>query len=260
MITVRASSVCDLLDCPKRWEAKHIYHMTVPISASARIGTAIHKATCYFDNARIMDSRPPLDNVLATAADDIWQVKEEPTDWGECPQSEAETIAKEMSRMYCTQIAPMFHFKECEVQLPNVRINDLDIELQGQVDRITELNAIGEMKSGKSVVSPDGTVGIGYYWLQVGIYEFMLAAARKVKIGEPSSIIGLQVAKTARGRRVGIGKVIGARAAVVGTPEEPGILHHVSAILKSGMFPGNPRSNLCNPKFCPCYKQCHFHG
>jgi hypothetical protein len=44
----------------------------------------------------------------------------------------------------------------------------------------------------------------------------------------------------------------------VGEDDSPGVLEIVSKMIHSGSFPGNPRSMLCNPKYCPVYSVCKF--
>jgi hypothetical protein len=56
-VTVRASSLAELFDCPARWEAKHLLRMRMPSSGAARLGTAIHAGTALFDQARL-DGNP----------------------------------------------------------------------------------------------------------------------------------------------------------------------------------------------------------
>ena len=44
-ISVRASSLAELFDCPARWEAKNLLNMKMPAVGAARLGTAIHAST-----------------------------------------------------------------------------------------------------------------------------------------------------------------------------------------------------------------------
>ena len=93
---------------------------------------------------------------------------------------------------------------------------------------------------------------------QIAVYELLAGAALGRVIEAPAQIIGLQVAKTAKGQRAGIGKIGGARELLVGDDETPGLLQIASDMLHAGRFFGNPRSQLCNPKFCPAYSICRW--
>ena len=77
-------------------------------------------------------------------------------------------------------------------------------------------------------------------------------------IDAPAQIIGLQVAKTDKGRRAGIGTIQDARHILLDDGESPGLLRHAAAMLHSGNFYGNPRSQLCNPKYCPAHAGCRW--
>ena len=77
-------------------------------------------------------------------------------------------------------------------------------------------------------------------------------------IDAPARIVGLQVAKTEAGRRAAVGEITGAKDLLIGTEEQPGLLEIAASFLKSGVFFGNPRSSLCNVKYCPAYQHCRF--
>lgn len=68
----------------------------------------------------------------------------------------------------------------------------------------------------------------------------------------------MQTGVTAKAQRIGIGEIDGPRDALIGTAEAPGALHYAANFLKSGLFYGNPRSQLCSEKFCPAHARCQF--
>ena len=57
---------------------------------------------------------------------------------------------------------------------------------------------------------------------------------------------------------IAVGEIDSPRDALIGDAESPGALQHAAAMLKSGMFYGNPRSQLCGAKFCPAHATCVF--
>lgn len=94
--------------------------------------------------------------------------------------------------------------------------------------------------------------------MQMGVYELLAEVSTNLPITAPAHIIGLQTAKTDKGRRVGIGTIEGAKNMLLGSAEEPGVLEIVSSLIHSGTFLGNPKSSVCTEKFCPAYNICRF--
>ena len=90
------------------------------------------------------------------------------------------------------------------------------------------------------------------------MYELLAEQATGKPIDAPAAIIGLQVAKTEAGRRAAIGKISGAKELLIGSEGQPGLLEMAAGFIKSGVFFGNPRSSLCNPKYCPAHNLCRF--
>ena len=68
---------------------------------------------------------------------------------------------------------------------------------------------IADIKTGKTAVSADGTVKTQGHAAQVAVYELLASQELGVSMSAPAQIIGLQVAKTDKGRRSGIGEIHG---------------------------------------------------
>jgi len=90
-ITIRASSLGTLFDCPARWAATHIDGMRMPSNGKATIGRAVHASTAVFDQSAIDGAGITIDEAAAAAVDAIYQLDEELV-WGDCdtPQAAAE--------------------------------------------------------------------------------------------------------------------------------------------------------------------------
>ncbi len=260
-VRIRASSLSDLFDCPARWEAKHLLKMRLPTSSAAQIGTAIHAGAAAYDESRIFGSGLSVDDTAGAVVDCIWKPDSE-VDWQETSQSEAEKIAIPLHRMYCQKISPTQDYLAVESACDDLTISDLGITLTGTVDRVRKTEdglGISDLKTGKTAVDKDGIVNIKGHAMQLGVYEILAAHALKMPIEAPAQIIGLQVAKTDKGRRVGIGEIGCAKEALLdGDNGEPGLLRLASKIIHGGSFYGNPRSSLCSEKFCPAYKTCRW--
>lgn len=91
---------------------------------------------------------------------------------------------------------------------------------------------------------PDGTVRTAGHAAQIGVYELLAGAAIGQPITAPAEIIGLQVAKTDKGRRAAVGVITGARELLVGTEEQPGLLQMAARMIRSGDFTAIPNPDL----------------
>lgn len=262
MIKLRASSLSDLFDCPQRWYSKNIMHQYLPTSGSARLGTAIHAGTAKFDSSIMNNEGLTVDECTGAVVDAIYDSTTEEVDWSEQPQSEAEKIAISLHKKYCQEIAPTQHYVAVEASIEALDIVDLDISLCGTTDRIrlTEDGdyAISDLKTGKTIISADGSVKTAGYATQLAVYNLLASQAIGQPVNGISQIIGLNTAKTEKAQRVGIGNVSTSIDILLGDDSNTGLLQIASRMLKSGDFYGNPRSMLCSSKFCPCYDNCKW--
>lgn len=259
-ITIRASSLPELFDCPARWEAKHIRGLRLPKSGAAQLGTAVHAGTALYDQSRLDGSDLTADDAAGAVADVIHH-PEEDVDWGDDSPSEAERIGIALHTLYCRDIAPAQQYVAVEATCEALHITDIGLTLTGTTDRVTITDAgygIADIKTGKNAVAADGTVSTGRHAAQIAVYELLAGQAIGTVMAAPARIIGLQVAKTDKGRRAGVGIVRDARALLIGDEESPGLLHIAADMLHAGRFHGNPSSQLCNPKFCPAYPTCRW--
>ena len=167
-----------------------------------------------------------------------------------------------MHGRYCREIAPQQDYAAIEATCERLEIRDIGIALHGTTDRVRRVDggyAISDLKSGGRAVAADGSVETRGHAMQLGVYELLAERASGLPITEGAQIIGLQTGKTEKGQRVAVSKsVIGARDALVGEEDSPGVLEVIARMIHSGSFVGNPRSTLCSPKFCPIYNACRF--
>lgn len=259
-VTIRASSLGELFDCPSRWEAKHVKGMRLPASAAARLGTAVHAGTALYDQSRL-DGNPLTPDEAAGAVVDAIYKPDEDVVWDETSPHEAESIAVPLHNLYCKQIAPNQEYVAVEATCESLTITDIGLTLTGTIDRVRVDDGgfgIADIKTGKSAVSADGTVKTQGHAAQVAVYELLASAVLAQDMTAPAQIIGLQVAKTDKGRRAGTGLISNARDILLDDEDSPGLLRHAAALLHSGDFYGNPRSQICNPKYCPAYNICRW--
>lgn len=268
-ITIRASALSDLFDCPKRFEARHLLNMHMPSSSRARLGTAVHAGAAAFDSSRLDGSPITVDDAAGALVDALHSNvdddgNDDPVDWGDDNPRELESIGLALHTRYCTEIAPVQDYVAVELRCENLHFQDLGITLRGTTDRVYR-NAdnqlgIADLKTGATAVSSDNTVKTAGHAAQMGVYTLLAEFALKERLDAPAKIIGMQTGKTARAQRVGIGVIDDVRTPLIGTEDDPGLLEHAANIIKSGSFYGNPRSMLCSEKFCPVYNTCKFKG
>lgn len=255
MIDIRASSLPELFDCPARFEAKQINKIRMPSSGNAILGKAVHASTAYYD-AMILEKQPITPDDAAGVAVDTINKPEEDVEWGEDSPQEAEGIAIALHKLYCYHVAPKQNYVAVEAKCERLEIIDLGISLTGTTDRVVQTThgyCIADIKTGKTAVRTDGTVTTQGHAAQMAVYELLAERATGLDMDAPAQIIGLQVAKTDKGRRSGVGTIAGGRELLLGDEYSPGLLQHAAGILKSGAFFWNPRSMLCSAKYCPIY-------
>lgn len=260
-VTIRASSLSGLFDCPARWEATHIRGLRLPRSGKAQLGTAVHASTAVYDSSTLSGAGVTVDEAAAAAVDAIYKPEEDVAWDDDMAAQDAEKIARALHAKYCEQIAPAQDYAAVEVKCERLEIADLGLALTGTTDRVRRTESgfgIADLKTGKQAVAADGTVATAKHAFQLGVYELLAENASGVPITEPAQIIGMQTGKTDKAQRVGTAEVHTARELLVGTEDQPGILEHASRLIHSGAFYGNPSSPLCNAKYCAAYSTCHF--
>ncbi len=265
MIKLRASSLPDFCDCPARWEAKYIKGMENPTSYKAHLGTCVHAGTAEYDLSKVngvrCSDKELLESALEVAHGTLYAPHEDIA-WDDATPESIEPIVLSLVKMYIAQIAPQMNYVAVEAHCEDLPLEELGLTLTGTTDRIYQDGmgefGIADLKTGGSAVASDGTVKTSPHAMQMGVYELLAAKTTQLPITAPAHIIGLQTAKTDKGRRVGIGTIEGAQDMLIGTPEEPGVLEIISSLIHSGTFLGNPKSQVCSEKFCPAYNACRF--
>lgn len=261
IVTIRASALSTLFDCPARFEARHIRGLTLPRTGKAQLGTAVHASTAAYDSSTLEGRGITVEEAAAAAVDAIHK-PEEAVAWDDdLPATDAEKIALALHRRYCAEIAPKQDYAAVEVKCERLEIADLGLALTGTTDRVRRTDSgfgIADLKTGKQAVRADGTVDTSRHAMQLGVYELLAENASGIPITEPAQIVGMQTGKTDKAQRVATADVHTARELLVGTQDQPGMLEHAATIIKSGAFYGNPSSPLCHERYCPIFKTCNY--
>lgn len=258
-LRIRASSVGELFDCGARFEAKHINGLWMPTNPKAQLGTSVHAGAEAYDNSILTNEPITMDDIHYVVSSTL-RGNADSVDWSDYDIDEFEKIAWNLTDLYCKEIAPKMSYVAIEVKASDLTISDLNLTLTGSIDRIYKVDdehfGVADLKTGGSIVAKDGTVNTLGYGMQLGVYELLAMNSLGYNITEPAKIIGLQTAKTQKGLRAAIGEVSCPSKNLVGDAEHPGILMTIARVMSSGLFLGNPKSNLCGEKFCPIYKTC----
>lgn len=263
LVLIRASSLAELFDCPARWAAKHLDGLRMPRSAAAQLGTAVHAGTAVFDSSRLPGASPVTADDAAGALVDAIHKPEEEVDWDDSKPQDVERIALALHTRYCTEVAPQQQYVGVEVKCEKLELPDLGIALTGTTDRVRvtpQGNGIVDLKTGKTAVSAEGKANTQGHATQLGVYELLAQHATGIDITAPAQIVGMNTGKTPAAQRVAAADVPDARAALVGTEEQPGLLEHASRLIRSGAFYGNAKSYLCSERYCPAHSTCRFKG
>jgi len=260
-ITIRASSLAEMFDCPARWAAKNIERMRSPTSGRSYLGTSLHKGAGMFDQAKLEGSPISVDDAAQVFVDAINNPEEE-VRWTDVTRDEAIDRGVTLTVNYCRDIAPAETYEAVELKCEPLTIameNGVKITLTGQADRVRvvgEDRGIADLKSGTRIVNSKGEVSVDKHTAQLGTYELievlvkqttgleMLADAQVIALptaGDPTP----RVATVRRPSRV-----------LLGDDKRSGLLHAASRMAEAETFYGNPSSMLCTEKYCPAYATC----
>lgn len=262
--TVRASSWGELFDCSHRWEGKHLLGMRNPVGIAAILGTAIHASTAAFDQGRIDHSGLTPDDTAGVLVDKLHNPADEYVTRDEdMTVPEAEKIGLILHSRYCMEVSPRYTFRSVEMETKPLAIdcgNGIIVRLTGTMDRSRikvgqDGIGIADLKSGARAVEK-GTAKTKGHGAQVGTYEMLFEHTTGELITEPAEVIGL---KTSGKPEVATGEIRNAKGQMLGTPEQKGLIEYAAVMFKTGLFPPNPSSNLCSPKYCARWSLCNFH-
>lgn len=262
-ITIRASSLGRFFDCAHSWEGIHHLGMRNAVGRRAILGTAIHAGTAAFDSAKLEGSPISFDDAVGVTMDKL-----------ACPEGdfdlnkddlsrrEAEIIGISLTTKYCAEVSPNYEFLAVEMETRPLSIDcggGISITLTGTMDRArvhqsSQGIGIADIKTGQRSVT-NGVASIRSHGPQLGVYELLFEHSSGESITAPAEIIGL---KSSTKPEVGIGQISNAKEILLGTEDEPGLLDFVTNNFRAGLFPPNPQSRLCSPKYCPRWEICRF--
>lgn len=269
IITVRASSLAEMFDCALRWEAKHILKMRSPASRRMVLGTAVHAGTAAFDTARMIGSPIKPDDAAGALVDKLQHPGEDVrAEDDDISPKDAEAIGLTLHAKYCADISPRYTFRAVELDLGGLDIDVPDVgvtvRLTGHLDRsrvstTREAKAlrISDIKTGGRAAYKDGRAETKGRGLQIGVYQILTEQALGEAVDPVGEIIGLCTSKAAH---TGVSEIAGPKQQILGGVKgAPSLIEHAASMLKTGLFPPNPTSNLCSEKYCVNFARCPYH-
>ncbi|WP_069705221.1 RecB family exonuclease [Burkholderia seminalis] len=262
--TVRASSWGALFDCAYRWEGIHLLNLRNVVGLRAALGTAIHAGTAVFDQARLDGSGLTVDDAAGAFVDKLRDPENEfDPERDDLSMSDAERIGLSLTTKYCLEVAPRYNFVAVEMETKPLEIDcggGVIVRLTGTMDRARVRRSaagvgIADLKSGSSAVQKGAAVTKGH-GPQIGTYELLYEHTTGEEIGDTAEIIGL---KTKGTPEVATAPIANSKRVMVGTEETPGLIQFAADMFRSGRFYPNPKSLLCDKKYCPRHSTCQFH-
>jgi len=269
--TIRASSMSALLDCAHRWEGIHLLGMQSHSSGASWLGTSFHHASAAYDQNR-------ADMLVSDAVGEFRDhlAKAEDVRWNDLSPREALAIGTPLIVEYCEMWSPRFDFLAVEmklepqtitVDLARHRLGPVDITFTGSMDRARVAKANGQrqagvfdVKTGKRAVK-DGQANTQGHAAQVGTYNLLanMDPSLPENVTAAPGILGVSTAGTkTKEARIALAEIPDAVEQLVGTTSSPGLIEYAALYLKTGLFPPNPKSQLCSETYCPRWERCKF--
>ncbi|SDY37671.1 PD-(D/E)XK nuclease family protein [Nitrosomonas sp. Nm58] len=268
-LTIRASAFGSWFDCAYRAEGIYLLGMRNVVGRRAVLGTAIHAGTAAFDSAKLNGSTISADDAAGVLIDTLYDPDNEfDPNKDNLTGREAELIGLKLISKYCHEWAPKFDYVAVEMSVNPLDIDCGDgtvIRLTGTLDRARiykrdDSTGITDLKTGSRAVIEDKKTGIHKastigHGAQIGTYELLYSHTTGQEINADAEILGLSTSSTAR---IATGTIKNAKRIIVGDENNPGLLEYAAKLFKAGLFPPNPRSLLCNEKYCPRWNTCSF--
>jgi hypothetical protein len=246
-----------------------IVGLRTPSSGAAALGHAIHAGTAKFDSARLEQRETSIDEAI-DAANMVFdeESKKDVVFDEKLTSKEALDYSIRLTARYCQDIAPLREYSAVELLCHALYIMTKHgvVCVTGTTDRIRVLadgsKGIADLKSGGRATekTEDGrrrAVTKGHH-IQLGIYTLMAEQASGERLDAPAEVIGLQTTKETP---VATGEVADVKTPLLGSEEHPGMIEIAAGMLKSGIYPPNPKSMLCSEKYCAAraHGKCHYH-
>lgn len=257
-LTVRASSLSQFADCPRRWAAKHIRGMvvqagfhprTLPSSVGAVIGSGTHSATAFDlehkmrtgDLARFVDAEAVGIGEMEERIEKEGVIFDDVSQDVGAAAMQVRRLARTYREDVSDKITPAFVERRLKAK------HATGLTVSGQADIFIEApNGLRDLKTGKR---------IGANFAQYGIYARLLRSHGR-PVASVTEDFGRRVAlSSTQPRIVSIPYDIDA-CEMQAEQTLQRVARDVAAFEKTGdreVFAANPASGLCSDKYCAAH-------
>lgn len=261
IIPIRASSFGTFFDCAMRFEAEQINKIQKRGSLRAWLGTSIHAGTAAYDQAVIDGARISVDDAAGVMIDMLWEPPETLEPDNKLTLREAERISLILLSRYCKEIAPHAEYAAVEGALKplDIPFDGVTLRFTGTMDRSRVVRTlkgrvIRDIKSGGRLFDTEGRVIVKARAAQVGTYQLL----DENTTGELTSGAEIAALQTSSKPMVGVSHIFDAKALMLGDDTRPGLIEIAAKMMKEGLFPPNPSSQLCSKKYCANWDRCAY--
>jgi hypothetical protein len=228
----------------------------------------VHAGTAAFDTARMNGSPIKADEAAGAVVDKLQNPGEDvKADDEDMSAKEAEVIGLTLHSKYCADISPRYEFRSVELDLGGLDIEVPDkgvtVRITGHLDRsrVSKVRGmkslrISDIKTGGRAAFKNGRADVKGRGLQLGIYQILTEQSLGQPVDPIGEIIGLCTSKSAY---TGVSELAGPKNQILGgTNGGPSLIEHAANMLKTGLFPPNPSSNLCSERYCVNWNRCPY--
>lgn len=239
------------LDCPKKAMYRYVENTPSPKTAALVKGSACDEGwNLYLSHKQETGEPLPLEELLEVVeesyrSDVRAQGGVDSVDWGDSNARATLDSTLDIATTWHAEIGPQITPTAVQVELHRELPSGRDfvgfLDWEGVVDGS---EVIGDNKTGKRrMAQGDADKGLqpfAYAWLKDESISFVFARAIDTGRNQYSELVWT-------GRSQADVEWYGQ------------IVQQVERAFDEGIFPANPRSNLCGPKWCPYYERCMPH-
>lgn len=266
MQTLRPSSIGSYISCQWQWYNVFILGKHSIPSARATLGTAVHKSAEVTWLDAIEHHKKDLNLTRATdAAIEEYQEclkKDEPQFSDGDTKESLEKLVVEGTKSFILDIAPKVEIPEAVEKRYTVEINNpIFDKISGSLDYVGK-DSIHDIKTTKRKPT------LSNYSLQQGTYALLREAngenVESIKIQavvfnkKDTKGLILDMVEDNTNPFEGLEKIKNQSKYIVNHILEKSKLYYQDTIKPELLFTGNPKSNLCSPKYCNFYNECKF--
>lgn len=236
-----------MLSCPRKYCFRYIQRLPAPVGSALLLGRAYHKALEVNFQEKVRTGTDVGMPVLLDAFDSEWNrmLQHEEIQWDDESPAEIKDMGRRLVGIYMESVAPFVMPAEVERKF-SIALPGLDgYTLDGVIDLITDQGVIIDHKtSSKSKSESDVAKD-----LQASAYAAAMLA-------DPTlSEVWIEFHTAVKAKTPNIQRL----ATMRNRQDAEWFIQLASEVLqqiKAGIFPPNPNSYLCSPRWCGYWERC----